>query len=135
MVDFNIPLVLFIHSGNVSSSLRFFFMFIPSSGINILKNSQYKCTYKVFILFDFLSRQGEEWAKLRKPTQELMLRPAAVSVYVGTISKVADDFVGKYENGGVVDDFKHEITKYVTESECASSILLQQIISYVSFSL
>ncbi|XP_062614821.1 ecdysone 20-monooxygenase-like [Saccostrea cucullata] len=43
---------------------------------------------------------GEEWAKLRKPSQELILRPVAVSAYVGSLSKVADDFVEKYIHGG-----------------------------------
>ncbi|XP_061169532.1 probable cytochrome P450 12d1 distal, mitochondrial [Saccostrea echinata] len=59
--------------------------------------------------------QGEDWAKLRKPTQEQMLRPAAVSEYVSILSEVADDFVRKHTNGGLIEDFKSEITNYVTE--------------------
>jgi hypothetical protein len=56
-----------------------------------------------------------------------MLRPAAVSAYVDTISKVADDFVKKYEIGGAIEDFKTEITKYITESKCDPSSFVQQI--------
>ncbi|XP_061169293.1 probable cytochrome P450 49a1 [Saccostrea echinata] len=59
---------------------------------------------------------GEEWAKLRKPSQELILRPVAVSAYVGTLSKVAEDFVEKYKHGGKIDDLRPALVNYATES-------------------
>ncbi|XP_062614817.1 probable cytochrome P450 49a1 isoform X2 [Saccostrea cucullata] len=59
---------------------------------------------------------GEEWAKLRKPSQELILRPVAVSAYVGTLSKVAEDFVEKYQNGGKIEDLRSALVNYATES-------------------
>lgn len=59
---------------------------------------------------------GEEWAKLRRPTQELMLRPAAVSAYVSILARVADDFVELYKHGGFVDDLRQQLLRYVTES-------------------
>ncbi|XP_061169294.1 probable cytochrome P450 49a1 [Saccostrea echinata] len=59
---------------------------------------------------------GEEWAKLRKPSQELILRPVAVSAYVGILSRVAEDFVEKYKHGGKIDDLRPTLVNYATES-------------------
>lgn len=59
---------------------------------------------------------GEAWARLRKPAQQLMLRPLAVSAYVDTLSKVAEDFVQKYQDGGTIEDLRPVLVDYATES-------------------
>ncbi|XP_061169292.1 probable cytochrome P450 49a1 isoform X2 [Saccostrea echinata] len=59
---------------------------------------------------------GEEWAQFRKPSQELILRPVAVSAYVGILSKVAGDFVEKIKNCGKIDDLRPTLVNYATES-------------------
>lgn len=73
-----------------------------------------------FVCFNdkiIFNRNGEDWAKLRRPTQELMLRPAAVSAYVSILARVADDFVDLYKHGGFVDDLRQHLLRYVTESK------------------
>lgn len=67
-------------------------------------------------------RNGEDWAKLRKPTQELILRPVAVATYVGTLSSVADDFVDKYKNGGTIDNLREALSNYASESNSKLSM-------------
>ncbi|XP_061175602.1 probable cytochrome P450 49a1 [Saccostrea echinata] len=62
------------------------------------------------------TRNGEEWAALRKPTQELITKPAVVADYVHILSDVAEDFVGKYKNGGKVADLRSTLVNYATES-------------------
>lgn len=61
-------------------------------------------------------RKGEAWANLRRPCQEQMLRPAAVSTYVSIISDVASDFVDMFQNEVHIDDLKSAMSKVVTES-------------------
>lgn len=64
----------------------------------------------------FTFRKGEAWVNLRRPTQEQMLRPTAVSSYVSSLSDVASDFVDMYQNEGQIDDLKSAMSKVVTES-------------------
>ncbi|XP_034335699.2 probable cytochrome P450 49a1 [Magallana gigas] len=59
---------------------------------------------------------GEAWARLRKPTQQLIQRPLAVFAYVDILSKVAEDFVQKYQDGGTFDDLRPVLANYATES-------------------
>lgn len=60
--------------------------------------------------------EGEEWAALRKPTQEKMLRPANVASYVPLISRVTNDFVEVLRKKGKIDDLQKELMNYTTES-------------------
>jgi cytochrome P450 len=73
------------------------------------------------LIFYFL-RNGEDWAKLRKPIQELILRPVAVANYVGTLASVADDFVDKYKNGGTIEDLRETLANYASESNSTLSV-------------
>ncbi|XP_052069156.1 1,25-dihydroxyvitamin D(3) 24-hydroxylase, mitochondrial-like [Mytilus californianus] len=59
---------------------------------------------------------GKEWADLRKPTQEKMLRPAVVASYVPLIEKVTNDFVDNLKKKKQVDDLLWELNNYTTES-------------------
>ncbi|XP_022341525.2 putative cytochrome P450 49a1 [Crassostrea virginica] len=59
---------------------------------------------------------GEEWAALRKPTQELITKPAVVAEYVQILSEVANDFVKQYETGGLIEDMRSTLVNYATES-------------------
>lgn len=63
-----------------------------------------------------ICRNGEAWARLRKPTQQLIQRPLAVSAYVDILSKVAEDFVQKYQDGGTIEDLRPVLVDYATES-------------------
>lgn len=45
-----------------------------------------------------------------------MLRPLAVSAYVDILSKVAEDFVQKYQDGGTIEDLRPVLVNYATES-------------------
>lgn len=85
-----------------------------------------------FVCFNdkiIFNRNGEDWAKLRRPTQELMLRPAAVSAYVSILARVADDFVELYKHGGFVDDLRQQLLRYVTESKLYKTNTLYHIFS------
>ena len=63
---------------------------------------------------------GEEWAALRKPTQELITKPAVVAEYVQILSEVANDFVKQYETGGLIEDMRSTLVNYATESKIIS---------------
>lgn len=80
--------------------------------IDILRvyNDQHKLSQSLATL------NGEAWARLRKPTQQLILRPLAVSAYVDTLSKVAEDFVQIYREGGTIEDLRPVLVNYATES-------------------
>jgi len=65
----------------------------------------------------FIYREGEEWAALRKPAQEKMLRPANVASYVPLISRVTNDFVEVLRKKGKIDDLQKELMNYSTESK------------------
>lgn len=60
--------------------------------------------------------QGEEWAALRKPAQEKMLRPAVVASYVPLIEKVTNDFVQMLRKKETVEDTLKDMMNYTTES-------------------
>ena len=64
-----------------------------------------------------IHRNGKEWADLRKPTQEKMLRPAVVASYVPLIEKVTNDFVDNLKKKKQVDDLLWELNNYTTESK------------------
>ena len=71
----------------------------------------------LFPQFIFIYREGEEWATLRKPTQEKMLRSANVASYVPLISRVTNDFVEVLRKKGKIDDLQKELMNYSTESK------------------
>jgi len=71
----------------------------------------------LFPQFIFIYREGEEWAALRKPAQEKMLRPANVASYVPLISRVTNDFVEVLRKKGKIDDLQKELMNYSTESK------------------
>lgn len=62
------------------------------------------------------SLEGKEWAALRKPAQEKMLRPAVVSNYVPLIEKVTNDFITRLKQKDKIEDLLQELGKYTTES-------------------
>ena len=39
------------------------------------------------------NREGEEWQRLRKPVQHLLMKPQSVSAYIPIMEECADDFV------------------------------------------
>lgn len=103
------------------------FVFHPDTAKDILlKKSKYPISgnlevYRIYneqrkLYPPMISLKGEAWANLRRPTQEQMLRPVAVSSYVSIISDVASDFVDVYKKEGRIDDLKSAMSKVVTES-------------------
>ncbi|CAG2240224.1 CYP49A [Mytilus edulis] len=60
--------------------------------------------------------QGEEWMKMRRSTQEKILRPAIVANYVPLIETVADDFVDQLRKTQMINDLHKELTNYTSES-------------------
>ncbi|KAJ8303254.1 hypothetical protein KUTeg_019650, partial [Tegillarca granosa] len=71
------------------------------------------------ILFNFVpfSNQGTEWASIRKPATEQMLKPKTVQNYIPIINTVADDFIEKLKRDGRIDDCLKEMVTYTTESK------------------
>lgn len=103
------------------------FVFYPDTAKEILlKKSKYPIvgSLEVYRVYNeqkklhppMISLKGEAWANLRRPTQEQMLRPAAVSTYVSIISDVASDFVDMFQKEVHIDDLKSAMSKVVTES-------------------
>ncbi|XP_078336412.1 putative cytochrome P450 49a1 [Crassostrea virginica] len=62
------------------------------------------------------SLQGEQWAKLRKPAGDQMMRPTSVTSYLPALTPIADEFVAKYENTLRIDDSLKTLVRFTTES-------------------
>lgn len=60
--------------------------------------------------------QGEQWAKLRKPANDQMLRPTAVISYLPILTPVADDFIAKYRDSLEIKDCLKTLINFTTES-------------------
>ena len=87
----------------------------------------------IYLKYTFC-RNGEEWAQRRKPTQEKMMRPAVVAMYVPLIEKVTNDFVELLRKKGKVDDLLSVMSNYTTESKIVVFCLfffLSQIKIYI----
>ncbi|XP_071508001.1 cytochrome P450 10-like [Diadema antillarum] len=68
--------------------------------------------------------EGEEWQKLRKPVQHLLMKPQSVNAYIPIMEECADDFVTliketKDSATEEVPDFNHKIERWTLESVCA----------------
>ncbi|XP_033755836.1 cytochrome P450 CYP12A2-like [Pecten maximus] len=59
---------------------------------------------------------GEEWARVRKPTQRLTNRPTSLEPYLPKISIVADDYVETLRKSLVMDDVQQSLYRFTTES-------------------
>lgn len=55
--------------------------------------------------------------KMRRSTQEKILRPAIVANYVPLIETVADDFVDQLRKTQMINDLHKELTNYTSESK------------------
>src|SRR6218665_840580 len=66
-----------------------------------------------------LTRQGEEWYRIRAVVSKKMLRPYEVFKHVGPMDETAADFVQhierKRQDDGSIPDLEHEIFKWALE--------------------
>lgn len=62
------------------------------------------------------SLQGEQWANLRKPANNQMMRPTVVSSYIPALTPVADDFVANCRSSHRIDDCLKTMINFTTES-------------------
>ncbi|XP_048752205.2 probable cytochrome P450 12b2, mitochondrial isoform X2 [Ostrea edulis] len=60
--------------------------------------------------------QGKEWGNLRKPANDQMLRPMAVTSYIPLLTPVADDFIAKYRSTLKIEDCLKTLVNFTTES-------------------
>ena len=65
---------------------------------------------------EYIIRNGEEWAAIRKPAQYNMLRPLTVQRYFPLMSEVTDDFIQILEEKGTVTDIRTELMHFAVES-------------------
>ena len=72
---------------------------------------------KKVIIAIFLFRNGPEWAKLRKPVQDNLLRPKTVTNYVPLIDGVANDFIKNIVGNTEITDLYYEMMLYTSESK------------------
>jgi cytochrome P450 len=66
-----------------------------------------------------LSRNGEEWYRLRSAVQQMMMRPKAVTVYLPSVEEVVGDFIQRIKkirsSDGKIENFKYEAAKWNLE--------------------
>jgi len=70
--------------------------------------------------FQYGSRNGEEWYKLKKNVQQAMLRPQSVFAYIPMVDQVATDFIAYLKKikdaDGRIAHFKNDVAKWSLES-------------------
>ncbi|XP_060078712.1 cytochrome P450 10-like isoform X2 [Ylistrum balloti] len=59
---------------------------------------------------------GEDWARVRKPTQKLTNRPTSLEPYLPKLGDVADDYVSKLSQSLLIEDVQHSLYRFTTES-------------------
>ncbi|OWF50844.1 cytochrome P450 49a1 [Mizuhopecten yessoensis] len=59
---------------------------------------------------------GENWARVRKPTQKLTNRPTSLEPYLPKLCIVADDYVHKLRQSLFMDDVLQSLYRFTTES-------------------
>lgn len=59
---------------------------------------------------------GEDWARVRKPTQRLTNRPSSLEPYLPKISIVADDYVETLRHSLFIDDVQQSLYRFTIES-------------------
>ncbi|XP_070575854.1 probable cytochrome P450 49a1 isoform X2 [Ptychodera flava] len=72
------------------------------------------------------SLQGEDWAKVRKPVQQVVMKPQSVQAYIPALEKVSDDFIelmktNRRENGEI-DNYQNELYKWALEGVCTLAL-------------
>ena len=72
---------------------------------------------KKVIIAIFLFRNGPEWANLRKPVQDNLLRPKTVANYMPLIDGVANDFIKNIVGNTEITDLYYEMMLYTAESK------------------
>lgn len=60
-------------------------------------------------------RSGKDWAKLRTPSNEHLLKPKAMANFTPLIERVANDFIEKLKKELQMNDAVREISKYAYE--------------------
>ncbi|XP_781842.1 cytochrome P450 10 [Strongylocentrotus purpuratus] len=68
--------------------------------------------------------EGEEWQRLRKPVQHLLMKPQSVYAYIPIMEECADDFVTLMKEtqdieSQEVPEFNHKMQRWTLESVCA----------------
>ncbi|XP_006825135.1 cytochrome P450 10-like [Saccoglossus kowalevskii] len=72
------------------------------------------------------SLQGEEWARVRKPVQQVMLKPKNVQSYIPIVDEVTTEFTESIKRlrreDGEVDNYQNEVYKWALE--CVGTLAL-----------
>lgn len=72
-------------------------------------------------------REGEEWQRLRKPVQHLLMKPQSVYAYIPIMEECADDFVTLMKEtqdieSQEVPEFNHKMQRWTLECTCTSCL-------------